>query len=99
MTDSQIAMWLSIALVFQVIAIFVAFVYVFAKSDNGLHPLLKVGFASMVFGLVVQIVRSIHYLDNGSYPIDRIFPLWITKDIGAIILVYYFSFIHPKVSK
>lgn len=99
MNDKMVAMWLSIALVFQVIAIFTAFIYVFAKSDNGMHILLKVGFASMVFGLVVQIVRSIHYLDVGYYPIDHYFPLWITKDAGAVILIYYFSFIHPKVTK
>lgn len=99
MNDKMVAMWLMVALVFQVAAIFTAFIYVFAKADNGLHVLLKIGFASMVFGLVVQIVRSIHYLDTGFYPIDHVFPLWLTKDIGAIILVYYFSFIHSKVTK
>lgn len=99
MTDKMVAMWLAIALIFQSAAILTAFICVFAKHDNSLHPLLKVGFASTVFGLVVQIVRSMHYLDNGYYPIDKIFPMWLTKDIGAIILIYYFAFIHPKVSK
>lgn len=97
MNDALVAMWLSIALVFQVVAILVAFVYVFADHKTGLHVLLKVGFASMVFGLVVQIVRSLHYLDFGYYPIDKIFPMWLTKDIGAVILIYYFAFVHPKV--
>ncbi len=95
MNDAQVAFWLSIALVFQVIAIGVAFVYVFAKPD-GLHVLLKIGFASMVFGLVVQIVRSIHYLDAGFYPIDKFFPLWLSKDIGSMILIYYFAFVHKR---
>lgn len=99
MNDKQVAIWLAIILVFEVIAIFMAFIYVFAKADNGLHILLKIGFASMVFGLVVQVVRSIHYLDNGFYPIDRVFPMWATKDIGACLLIYYFAFIHPKVTK
>jgi len=99
MNDKMVAAWLTVALVFQVIAIFTAFVYVFAKADNGLHVLLKIGFASMVFGLVVQIVRSIHYLDTGYYPIDHVFPLWLSKDIGSIILIYYFSFVHPKETK
>lgn len=97
MNDKQVAMWLTIALVFQVIAIGVAFIYVFANHDNGLHVLLKIGFASMVFGLVVQIVRSIHYLDNGFYPIDKFFPLWLGKDIGACILIYFYAFVYPKV--
>lgn len=95
MNDAQVAVWLTIALVFQIVTIAVAFVYVFAKPD-GFHILLKIGFASMVFGLVVQIVRSIHYLDAGYYPIDRYFPLWLTKDIGAMILVYYFAFVHKR---
>lgn len=98
MNDAQVAVWLTIALVFQVVSIFVAFIYVFAKPE-GLHTLLKIGFASMVFGLVVQIVRSIHYLDNGFYPIDRYFPMWLTKDIGIMLCIYYFAFIHRKVTK
>jgi ABC-type polysaccharide/polyol phosphate export permease len=95
MNDVQVAFWLTLALAFQVIAIVVAFIFVFAKPE-GLHILLKIGIASMVFGLVVQIVRSIHYLDNGFYPIDRYFPLWLTKDIGSMVLVYYFAFVHKR---
>lgn len=95
MNDIQIAVWLSVALVFQVIAIFVAFINVFAKP-NDFHWLLKAGIASMVFGLVVQIVRSIHYLDNGSYPVDRYFPMWLTKDIGIMLMIYFFAFIDKR---
>lgn len=95
MSDTLVAFWLTLALVFQVLAIGVAFVYVFAKPE-GLHALLKVGFAFSVFGLVVQIVRSIHYLDNGFYPVDRYVPMWLAKDAGAMILVYYFAFIHKR---
>ena len=99
MNDKMVAVWLMVALVFQVIAIFTAFIYVFAKHDNGMHVMLKTGFALSVFGLVVQIVRSIHYLDAGYYPIDHYVPIWLSKDIGIMILVYYFSFIHSKVTK
>jgi len=98
MTDIQIAAWLSIALVFQIIAIFVAFIYVF-MAPNNFHWMLKVGFASMVFGLVVQIVRSIHYLDVGSYPVDHYFPLWLAKDIGAIILIWFYAFVDKRINK
>lgn len=99
MNDKMVAAWLAVILVFEVLAILTAFIYVFANTNNKLHVLLKIGFASMVFGLVVQVVRSIHYLDAGFYPIDHVFPMWATKDIGACILIYYFSFIHPKVTK
>jgi hypothetical protein len=53
----------------------------------------------MVFGLVVQVIRSIHFLQHGSYPVDHYFPMWLTKDIGACILIYYYSFIHGKGAK
>ena len=96
MSDKQVAMWLAIMLVIELVAVFVAFVYVFARDSNHLHIVQKVGFAFMVFGLVVQVVRSIHYLEHGFYPVDRIFPMWITKDIGACILIYYYSFLHRR---
>lgn len=95
MTDIQIATWLAIVLVVELIAVVVAFVFVFARENN-LHIVQKIGFALMVFGILVQIVRSLHYLDTGSYPIDKIFPMWITKDIGACVLIYYYAFVYPK---
>ena len=96
MNDKLLVAWLAGMLVVELIAVFVAFFYVFTKDDNSLHIVQKVGFASLVFGLVVQIIRSIHFLDNGYYPIDHYFPMWITKDIGACVLIYYYSFIHGK---
>lgn len=95
MTDTQVAFWLVSAGIVEVIAVFIAIFVVF-PSDNDWHTLLKAGFALMVLGLVVQIVRSIHYLEHGYYPIDVYFPMWITKDIGASLLIYYFAFVHPK---
>jgi hypothetical protein len=95
MTDSQIAFWLVTMGVIELIAVFIA-VFVVFPSDNGMHIIQKVGFATMVFGLVVQLIRSVHYLHHGAYPIDKIFPMWITKDIGACVLIYYYSFIFPK---
>jgi hypothetical protein len=98
MTDYQVAFWLSAVGIVEVMAVLVA-VFVVFTSENDWHPLLKLGFAFMVFGLVVQVVRSLHYLQHGHYPVDVYFPMWITKDIGAIMLIYYFAFIHPKISK
>lgn len=95
MTDQQVAFWLvamgAVELVAVVVAIFVVF-----PAGQELHQVLKLGFAVMSFGLVVQLVRSLHYLQHGVYPIDSVFPMWITKDVGASILIFYFAFIHGK---
>jgi hypothetical protein len=95
MSEIQVAIWLSIVLVVELIAVFVAF-HIFTRDGDDFHILLKAGFSAMVFGLVVQVIRSLHYLDVGSYPVDRYFPMWITKDIGACILIYYYAFVHKK---
>lgn len=96
MTDHQIAFWLIFAGFFEIIAVFVAIFVVFPDEEKALHILLKNGFAMMVLGLVVQIIRSIHYLQHGYYPTDYIFPMWLTKDIGATVIIYYYAFIHGK---
>jgi hypothetical protein len=96
MTDVEIAFWLVLMGFVEMVAIFVAIFYVFL-NDKGLHKVQKVGFAMMVFGLVVQLFRSSHYLMHGSYPIDVHFPLWICKDIGASILIYYYAFLHKEI--
>lgn len=96
MSDKQVAVWLAVVMFFEVIAVFVALFYVFSREDNGMHIVQKVGFALMVSGLVVQVVRSLHYLEHGAYPVDVYFPMWITKDIGAVVLIYYYSFIYRR---
>lgn len=95
MTDIQVAFWLTLMGGVEIIAVFVAIFYVFLK-DSGLHPVQKTGFALMVFGLVVQVVRSLYYLQHGSYPIDVHFPLWIMKDIGASVLIFYYAFLYKR---
>jgi len=99
MTDNQVAIWLTIMLVASLVFIVIAFVFVFLRDNEGMHILQKIGFASLVFVLVVQCVRSLHYLQHGSYPVDVYFPMWITKDIGICILIYYYAFIYPKKEK
>lgn len=96
MTDTQIAFWLIFAGFFEIIAVVVALFVVFPDEEQNLHIVLKAGFAIMVMGIVVQIIRSTHYLQHGHYPIDYIFPMWITKDIGASVMIYYYAFIHGK---
>jgi hypothetical protein len=98
MDAAQVVMWLVISMISSFFFIGIAFVYVFI-SGNRMHIIQKVGFALLVFGLVVQVVRTIHFLDVGSYPIDHYFPMWLTKDIGIMVLIYFYAFINPKVTK
>ena len=95
MNDAQVAMWLTISMVASFFFIAIAFVFVFISGQE-MHILQKVGFALLVFGLVVQVVRSVHYLEFGSYPIDRHVPMWLSKDIGIMVLIYFYSFVNPK---
>lgn len=98
MNDAQVAMWLAVVGAFGIVSILIAVFGIFT-SDNDYHVVLKAGILCTVIGLSVQVVRSLHYLDYGYYPIDVYFPMWISKDIGAIILVYYFAFVHGKTKK
>lgn len=98
MNTSEIGIWLTCIGIIELIAVFVAVFGIF-PADSHMHPLQKAGFAFLVFGLVVQIIRSLHFLEHGTYPIDHIFPFWATKDIGAVTLIYYYAFVFPKVKK
>jgi hypothetical protein len=42
----------------------------------------------MTAGLMVQIMRSLHYFELGAYPVDNFLPLWVTKDIGASLIIF-----------
>lgn len=98
MTDYQVAFWLIFMGIIEILAVGAAIFFVF-PSENKMHWLLKTGFAFMVFGLLVQVVRSTHYLHVGSYPIDHIFPMWLTKDIGASLLITYYAFVYHRENK
>lgn len=95
MSDQQVAFWLVTMGVIELAAVFTAILVVFPMGGE-LHQVLKIGFAVMVFGLVIQLVRTTHYLNYGTYPVDHVFPMWITKDLGASILIFYFAFLHGK---
>ena len=97
MTDKQVAFWLITVLAFELVAVIVAMFCIFLRDNPPMHLTQKVGFALIVCGLVVQVVRSLHYIEYGNYPIDAVFPLWIFKDIGACVLIYYYAFVYPKV--
>lgn len=95
MTDYQLIFWLVGAGVIEIAAVLVAIFVVF-PSENNWHWMLRWGFALLTHGLTVQIIRTVYFLQHGHYPADVFFPQWITKDLGASLLLFYFAFVHPK---
>jgi hypothetical protein len=95
MTDMQVAFWLIVIGALGMSSVFVA-VFILFPSATDWHWMLKTSIAFSVCGLVVQCVRTLHYLQFGFYPPDEYFPSWATKDIGISMQIYYFTFIHPK---
>jgi len=65
--------------------------FVLSGRAIDLPTMVKLALLFLIAGLIVQIVRSVHYLHEGSYPVDKVFPLWITKDIGASLLIFYYA--------
>lgn len=91
--------WLLSVLVFELIAIFTVAFLAFTGFFHEMRMLSKIGIFVMTTGLMVQIMRSLHYFEYGSYPIDTFFPLWITKDIGASIIIFDLAMLHFKMDK
>jgi hypothetical protein len=91
--------WLLSVLVLELIAILTVAYLAFSGFFTGMRILSKVGIFVMTSGLMVQIMRSLYYFENGSYPIDNLFPLWITKDIGASIIIFDLALLYFKRNK
>jgi hypothetical protein len=81
-------------LVIELIAIFLVAFLAFVGFFTNMRMLSKIGIFVMTMGLMVQIMRSLHYFEFGAYPIDTLFPLWITKDIGASIIIFDLALLH-----
>jgi hypothetical protein len=80
--------WLMSILVIEMIAIFTVAFLAFTGFFKQMRMLSKIGIFVMTMGLMVQIMRSLHYFEFGAYPVDTFFPLWITKDIGASLIIF-----------
>jgi hypothetical protein len=91
--------WLLSVLVIELFAILTVAFLAFSGFFTEMRMLSKIGIFVMTMGLMVQIMRSLHYFEYGSYPIDTLFPLWITKDIGASIIIFDLALLHFKRSK
>jgi hypothetical protein len=81
-------------LVIELIAVFVVAFLAFSGFFSDMRMLSKIGIFVMTMGLMVQIMRSLHYFEFGAYPTDTLFPLWITKDIGASLIIFDLALLH-----
>ena len=86
--------WLMSILVIELIAVFVVAFLAFSGFFTDMRMLSKIGIFVMTMGLMVQIMRSLHYFEFGAYPTDTLFPLWITKDIGASLIIFDLALLH-----
>jgi hypothetical protein len=84
----NVGAWLLAVLIIELVAILLVAYLSFSGFFHGMRILAKIGVWVMTTGLIVQIMRSLHYFEFGAYPIDTIFPLWVTKDIGASLIVF-----------
>jgi hypothetical protein len=86
-------------LVIELIAIFLVAFLAFSGFFTDMRMLSKIGIFVMTMGLMVQIMRSLHYFEFGAYPTDTLFPLWITKDIGASLIIFDLALLHFRKAK
>jgi hypothetical protein len=91
--------WLLFVLILELIAILTVAYLAFSGFFTGMRMLSKIGIFVMTTGLMVQIMRSLHYFEYASYPVDTFFPLWITKDIGASIIIFDLAILHFRRDK
>ena len=91
--------WLMSILVIELIAVFVVAFLAFTGFFTDMRMLSKIGIFVMTMGLMVQIMRSLHYFEFGAYPTDTLFPLWITKDIGASLIIFDLALLHFRKAK
>ena len=91
--------WLIAVLIIELIAILTVAFLAFSGFFSDMRMFSKIGIFVMTTGLMVQIMRTLYYLDYGSYPVDTFFPLWITKDIGASIIIFDLAVLHFRRNK
>ena len=91
--------WLMAILVMELIAVFVVAFLAFSGFFTDMRMLSKIGIFVLTTGLMVQVMRSLHFFEFGTYPVDTLFPLWITKDIGASIIIFDLALLHFRKAK
>jgi len=91
MNDKTLAFWLASMLIIELIAVGTVFLMALHGERYKLPTFIKVALLVMCFGLLVQVIRTTHFFEFGKYPTDRYFPLWITKDIAASMLIFWYA--------
>ena len=91
--------WLITILIIELISILTVAFLAFSGFFSDMRMFSKIGIFVMTTGLIVQIMRTLYFIDYGSYPVDTFFPLWITKDIGASIIVFDLALLHFRKNK
>ena len=81
-------------LVIELVAIFTVAFLAFSGFFTDMRMLSKIGIFVMTTGLMVQVMRSLHFFEYGAYPVDTLFPLWIIKDIGASLIIFDLALLH-----
>ena len=84
----NVGAWLLAVLIIELVAIGLVAYLSFTGFFEPMRLLAKVGIWVMTVGLMVQIMRTLHFFEFGAYPVDTIFPMWVTKDLGASLLVF-----------
>lgn len=84
----SVGAWLMTVLIIELVAIACVACLAFSGFFTGMRLLTKLGVFFMTTGLIVQIVRTLHYFEFGAYPIDTFFPLWVTKDLGISLVIF-----------
>jgi hypothetical protein len=88
MSHAVVSFWLVLVMAVSLVALVLAGMFIHSRHWHTHDKVFRVGFILLCAGLGVQTVRSIHFLQFGTYPIDFYFPTWIVKDVGFCMMIY-----------
>lgn len=81
--------WLIVLIAFAVPAVcFVFWWFIFGKRDDK-RVLRELALFFGAYGLIVQTIRSLYYMEFGHYPVDIGWPQWGSKDISICLFIAF----------
>lgn len=95
----MIGYWLALLMLLSIPMIAMLFISIMQHKLNDEHPITKIGLILLTAGLIVQLSRSLHFFHYGRYPTDVGVPLWLAKDLGACLLIFYFTYWKDKLQE
>ena len=96
MNQVSVQAWLMLVMILSVPTILGMLILAPTHYIKDIDPWFKGAMLLITFGLIVQCIRSTHFFLYGSYPIDNIFPMWVTKDVGGIIFIVRTLYLRMK---